>query len=253
MRKSIGVGVTIGMAVLPLALGTTYGLIELTVSSAMVAVGLFLLCLPKLTKRSLASLLIPRIVPRQKFAHSVGGLLIFGLGMFVGRSTALVFISSCMTAYATYEVVRWLFLREQFYLSKVMDSLGSLEGELKKPYPPPLYAFLGLLVAYALFSLDAASVSAIVLAIGDGSAPVGGRLMGLTKNPLNPNKTIGGSFFGFLAALTFCLVFARPITAVAGCAAGMLVESLPIGIDDNFTVPVAAVMGAAIAGSAAVS
>ena len=127
--------------------------------------------------------------------------------------------------------------------------MGSLEGEMGRPYLAPLYAFLGFTIAYAIFTLDAASVSVIVLAIGDGIAPTAGRIMGLSKNPLNPRKTLGGSLIGFLAALAVSLIFAKPLVALGGCAAGMFVECLPLGVDDNFLVPVAAVIGATIFGA----
>jgi len=239
---------TIGSASLILALGVSYGIIEPMLFLEVMAVGLFLLLLPKLTRRSLTSFLMPSGTPRQKLAHSAGGIIIFILGMLYGRSTAMIFISACMAAYSTYEVMRWRYVKEPIYVSSVMESLGSLEEELRGPYLAPVYAFLGFLIAYTIFPLDAASVSVIVLAIGDGVAPTAGRIVRLKENPLNPRKTLGGSLIGFLAALAICLTFARPIVALAGCAVGMLVECLPTGVDDNLSVPVAAVIGATFFG-----
>jgi len=239
---------TIGSASVILILGVSNGIIEPVLFYEVMAIGLFLLLLPKLTKRSLASFLMPRGTPRQKLAHSAGGIIIFILGMLYGRPTSIIFISACMAAYSTYEVLRWRYVKEPVYISRVMESLGSLEEELGRPYLAPVYAFLGFLMAYTIFPLDAASISVIVLAIGDGVAPTAGRIMRLTENPLNPRKTLGGSLIGFLAALAISLTFAKPIMAFAGCAAGMFVECLPTGVDDNFTVPVAAVMGATLFG-----
>jgi dolichol kinase len=238
--------VTIGSASLVLAIGAAYGIIEMQLFLLTMGVGGVLILLPKLTKRSIASFLVPRGVPKQKFAHSVGGLIIFAFGMIHGKPTAIVFISACTVTYITYEFFRWFYLKEPIYLSIVMESLGSLEEELGKPYLNPVSAFVGFMVAYVLFPLCAASVSVIVLAIGDGVAPTAGRIVGLAKNPINPKKTIGGSVVGFLAALAICLTFTKPSSAVAGCAAGMLAECLPLGVDDNFLVPIAAVIGAAL-------
>ncbi|MBO3802897.1 MAG: hypothetical protein JTT11_03335 [Candidatus Brockarchaeota archaeon] len=245
-KKLFACSATVGSAFLVLALGTARGAFEPPLLAMTMAAGAFMLSLPKITKRSLASLLVPSVTPKQKFAHSIGGLIIFALGMLYGKPTAIVFVSACLAAYATYEFFRWFYLREPLYLSVVMESLGSLEEELGKPYLNPISAFAGFLVAYALFPLSAASVSVIVLAVGDGVAPTAGRVMGLAKNPLNPKKTVGGSIAGFAAALAVCLAFAKPAPAVAGCAAGMLAECLPLGVDDNFLVPVAAAIGAAL-------
>jgi len=249
--RSRGIGAclaTIFSASLIIVLGVWNGIIEPTLFCEIMAVGLFLLLLPKLTGRSLASFLMPRGTPRQKLAHSVGGIIIFVLGMIYGRSTALIFISACMAAYSTYEVLRWRYAKGPIYISSVMESLGSLEEELGRPYLAPVYAFLGFLMAYTFFPLEAASVSVIVLAIGDGVAPTAGRIVRLMGNPLNPSKTLGGSLIGFLTALAISLTFAKPIVAFAGCAVGMLVECLPIGVDDNFSVPVAAVIGGTLFG-----
>lgn len=239
---------TISTAVLSLAIGAAYGLIQPVLSAVILAIGVFLLLLPRLTKRTLPSILIPEFVPRQKLAHSVGGFLIFALGIVYGRSAAIVLVSSCTATYIVYEAVRWIYCRESFYLSTVVYWLGSPEESLGKPYYSPLHAFLGLLIAYTLFSLEAASVSAIVLSIGDGVAPVAGRFMGMSRNPLNPKKTVGGSLLGFLAAFAVCLLFARPLVAAGGCAAGMLLECLPMGIDDNFSAPVASAIAATLLG-----
>jgi len=240
--------VTISVAVLFLVIGTAYGLIQPMLSIAILTVGVSLLLLPKLTKRPLPSVLIPEFVPRQKLAHSVGGFMIFGLGFFYGRSAAMVLISACTATYIVYEAVRWIYFRESFYITTVVYWLGSPEESMGRPYYSPIYAFLGLLTAYTLFSLEAASVSAIVLSVGDGVAPVAGRFMGMMRNPLNQRKTVGGSLFGFLAAFAVCLIFARPLVAACGCAVGMLVECLPMRIDDNFSAPVASALAAAIVG-----
>ncbi|MGQ9513657.1 MAG: diacylglycerol/polyprenol kinase family protein [Thermoproteota archaeon] len=245
-KKLLACLVTIDSAALILALGTAYGLFEFQLFILTMIVGLCLLFLPKLTKRSLANLILPPCTPKQKFAHSFGGLIIFALGMLYGRETAIVFISACILTYITYEAFRWFYIKEPLYLSKVMESLGSLEEELGKPYLNPISALTGFLVAYTLFPLVTASISVIVLSIGDGVAPTAGRIVGLMKNPLNPNKTLGGSIVGFLASLAICLTFAKPEVAIAGCAAGMIAECLPLGIEDNFLVPVASVLGAAI-------
>lgn len=248
MRRSFACLVTIVSASSLLILGAAIGIIEPVLLGEIMAIGLFLLLLPRLTKRSLASFLMPSGTPRQKLAHSAGGIIILILGMLYGRWTSLIFISACMGAYSTYEVLRWQYVKEPIYISRVMESLGSLEEELGRPYLAPLYAFLGFSISYMIFPLDAASVSVIALAIGDGIAPTAGRVVGLAKNPLNPKKTLGGSLIGFLAAFAISLTFARPVVAIAGCAAGMLVECLPIGVDDNLSVPVAAVIGATFFG-----
>lgn len=91
-----------------------------------------------------------------------------------------------------------------------------------------------------------------VLAFGDGSATVGGLLVRGKSLPWNPDKTWAGliSFLLFAAPMA-CLAFVSNATpapemthavsvAVAAAVAGAVAESLPLKLNDNISVGVAA-------------
>ncbi|MGH7200717.1 MAG: phosphatidate cytidylyltransferase [Planctomycetaceae bacterium] len=120
-------------------------------------------------------------------------------------------------------------------------------------YPATILATLYLFPAHA----ELAAVVVVVLAFGDGSAYIGGKLLGRHPLPWNPRKTWAGlvAFLAVsapLAAWAYALE-ARPeaawgtAAAVGGLAslAGAAAESLPVKLTDNLRVGLAAAVCAA--------
>lgn len=120
-----------------------------------------------------------------------------------------------------------------------------------------------LLGALVLFPgrAELALMTLQIVALGDGSAVLGGKLLGGKTLPWNPHKTFSGLFcfvfVGSLAATCSYLGEARPavsfsaaflICSVAACCAG-IAESLPIRASDNFRVGVTALLVGAVMSS----
>ena len=94
----------------------------------------------------------------------------------------------------------------------------------------------------------------LVLALGDSMSTLAGKKLGRRRLPYNREKSVEGSLIGagyaFLGVLLYLTIFCSvgvsqaAALAFAAAAAGMLVESLPLRVDDNFLIP--------LAGSAAV-
>lgn len=131
-------------------------------------------------------------------------------------------------------------------------------GEVARPvasgivlYPA---AVLGLLLTFP-DRLDIAAAAWGILAIGDGMATIVGTRVPIAPLPWNPRKSMGGSLalavFGGAAA-AFLAWWCRDAVVppayawfpVAGAAAAAVaaaaVESIPIELDDNITVPATA-------------
>lgn len=91
----------------------------------------------------------------------------------------------------------------------------------------------------------------VILAFGDGAATLIGRAVGGPRVPWNSEKTVLG-FFGFLEvgipagyAISLFLsdsptVLPRFVIITIAVVIAAIVESLPLGIDDNLSVPIAA-------------
>jgi len=94
--------------------------------------------------------------------------------------------------------------------------------------------------------IELAAVGWVILAFGDGFATLIGRAVPIAPLPWNRAKSWGGTlaFVGFAALGGFgvSMLFGAPSWAVIAAAVliSAFVESMPLGLDDNLTVPAAA-------------
>jgi dolichol kinase len=75
-----------------------------------------------------------------------------------------------------------------------------------------------------------------MFAVGDSSASIFGGLSG-TPLPINKGKTLTGSVAGFLLAFLAGTFFITPWKALVGAAIAMIVEALPLPLNDNIVIP----------------
>ena len=100
------------------------------------------------------------------------------------------------------------------------------------------YAF-GVLFALGLLRSNPASAISVVLilALGDGLATYIGKCYGNHKLPWNRNKTVEG-LLGFVAGASIALLVLPLPATILIVVVATVVESLPIRLDDNITLPV---------------
>jgi uncharacterized protein (TIGR00297 family) len=107
-----------------------------------------------------------------------------------------------------------------------------------------LYPFsVTVLIIVFHWHLEIAAVAWVLLAFGDGFSTVIGQRLPLAALPWNPAKSWGGLLafvlFGGAAAFLIARVFGAPhdVAIAAAVLVSAIAESLPLGIDDNVTVP----------------
>jgi dolichol kinase len=203
--------------------------------------------LPALT----ASAGIPRGEIYRKFLHMLPGLLPFVLAYVphpdpLDATSIGVVTAICVALTLVFLALRAVVRRpgERNFLSTTLS------------YPVSILAVLVLFPARPEFAM----VVVVILAFGDGSACLAGRLFGRTRLPWNPDKTwLGTAAFvccsGPLAGLAFWLE-ARPpvhlwqglVCGLAAAVAGAMAESVPSRITDNARVGLAAGITVAAAG-----
>jgi len=126
------------------------------------------------------------------------------------------------------------------------------EGEARSGYALGIVLYpVAVLLLIVIFArhLEVAAATWGILAFGDGMASIVGMAIGRRRLPWNPQKSWAGSFafflFGGLAAAILLLwtapgrysaVFAIAIAFAAALFAALL-ESQPLGLDDNLGVP----------------
>lgn len=124
--------------------------------------------------------------------------------------------------------------------------INGAEREKDKGFPGrgALRFLTGSLLALLVFrhSPDIVAAGIIVLALGDSASTLGGITLGRHKLFYNKEKSIEGSLTGLLAAFFGLMLLTpfSPAAVVMASLAGVIVESLPLGVDDNLTVPLAA-------------
>ena len=110
-------------------------------------------------------------------------------------------------------------------------------------------------ICVALFSAGVAAVSVAMQQTGDAAAALVGRKLGRTRWPGSPKSVEGSVAFVFVAALTgwaFVAAFGAEVTwaqIAAGAVVAALVEVLPIPVNDNLRVPLAAALAMAGVGA----
>jgi phosphoserine phosphatase len=103
----------------------------------------------------------------------------------------------------------------------------------------PIHFALGIAISILIFPTPIRYVAITILTIGDGFAHIAGMKLGRTPLPFNKGKNLEGTIFGFLVAFLAALIFVDPVRALIGAAVGMIVEGLPLPVNDNLTMPLA--------------
>lgn len=115
---------------------------------------------------------------------------------------------------------------------------------------------VGALIGIFNWHIELAAIGWAILAFGDGFATIVGRAMPIAPLPWNRAKSFGGliAFIVFGAAASFGVAWwfwrleelvPAIVLAVASAA---LVETLPLGVNDNITVPLASATALAVIG-----
>jgi dolichol kinase len=156
--------------------------------------------------------------------------------LFVERTAAMIMLGGLLILLILLSFYRakrpfnakWL---ETFVLKRERPGVFPLSGAV--------FFFLGAFCAFLLYQPSYAAAATAVLAIGDSTSTVAGKLWGRHKLPLEGGKSWEGSAAFFLFSATVLLFFVQPQKAVLVAFLTALVEMLP-RLDDNFTVPIAA-------------
>ncbi len=157
------------------------------------------------------------------------------LSSLVGQYAIVLLILAVTSLYIASEVA--MMEGKSIPIISSITRHAATHTELYEFATAPIFFAIGILLTLVVFPALASSVAITIFAIGDSTATVVGKIRGKTKLPFNKGKTleglIAGLFFGLLAATAYV----NPLKALAGATIAMFVESLPLPINDNLTVP----------------
>ena len=121
----------------------------------------------------------------------------------------------------------------QKYLEPILRS-----SEKKGDLTGATWMLIGFTSSVIIFEIEVAVLALLFLAIGDAVAALIGRALPIGKVW---NKSILGSLSGFLCCVFFGLAINNTLPlkiVVFGAISGMLIELIPLKINDNFSIPV---------------
>ncbi len=114
------------------------------------------------------------------------------------------------------------------------------KSELYEFITSPINFALGIILSLVFFPEPIGYAAVLTLTLGDSSASIFGKLLGRHAYPFNKGKWMEGTVFGFIFAFIGCLFFLNPTKSFLGASMGMFAETLPLPLDDNLSIPLAA-------------
>ncbi len=181
----------------------------------------------------------------RKTVHLAGLLAVPVLYQLGAEKTAALFFLLAAGLYA-YPFVVNVFDSTPLgkFLRALRGALDFLERKGHRRYYGAISFFVSIGFIVLLFPAKIASLSIIVLCVGDGISTMVGRLFGQNRLFHNRSKSWEGSISGFVASTAACALITNIPMALFASFVGMFVESLNTKINDNFSVPL--VVGVAV-------
>jgi len=122
-------------------------------------------------------------------------------------------------------------------LISIITRHAASQTELHEFTAAPLYFAAGILLTLLLFQPPISSAAIAIFAFGDSAASIFGSLIPPKPLPFNKSKTVGGSLAGVCFAFLAGAFFVSPVHALIGAAIAMLIECLPLPVNDNVLMP----------------
>ena len=171
---------------------------------------------------------------RRKSIHFLG-LAFPILYVFTTRHTAIITVGVLLAIALGIELLkvflpsfRVMFMRIFSAMLRSQERRGGLTGAT--------YYLIGSFLCILLFDKTLAIACLCFLTLGDLFAALIGKQWGRIK--LFSQKSLEGSLACFIVCTAVALLIGfHPVVAIAGALVATLIELLPIGVDDNVTMP----------------
>ncbi len=180
----------------------------------------------------LASFELPR-----KFVHLSGGLIpLTYLWFDLTKPQALVVLGGIAFPFVAADVLRLTWPAWHYWFHRWFQ-IAMRPGEESRPTGATYY-FLACWCTILLFDRTVAVAALLILACADTAASIVGQAVGGYR--LGRGKTLSGTTAFLTTAFLITLPFFTPLTALGGAMIAAATECLPLPLDDNVTIPLAA-------------
>ena len=183
--------------------------------------------------------MIPLSEYKRKLIHLFNLAIPFGyLYVFPEKWVFVKLLSILMVLFIIFDILRhkvaWLKSLFSLFLDSMLRS-HEQEGKLTGA----TWVMIGAVISIILFSKPVAIIALIFMSLGDTAA-------GLIGQRYGKHKIWNKSWEGFFGGLFVCIIIGMnysllPMTiSLSGAVAAMVMEILPIPLDDNFKIPLGA-------------
>lgn len=183
--------------------------------------------------------MIPLSEYKRKLIHLFNLAIPFGyLYIFPEKWVFVKLLSILMVLFIIFDILRHKVTWVKSLFSLFIDSmLRSHEQEGK--LTGATWVMIGAVISIILFSKPVAIIALIFMSLGDSAA-------GLIGQRYGKHKIWNKSWEGFFGGLFVCIIIGMnysllPMTiSLSGAVAAMVMEIVPIPLDDNFKIPLGA-------------
>jgi dolichol kinase/phosphoserine phosphatase len=176
----------------------------------------------------------PRRDLLREFIHG-SGFFIPVLAILFGVPLVALFIVVVVAVYSVSEFSR-VRGKNMPFISSITKHAAS-QSELCEFTLAPVYFAVGILLSLLLFPTPASYAGIAIFTLGDSTASLFGGSLSKKPLPFNRAKTAEGTLAGFFFAFLAGSIFVAPWIALIGAAVGMLIEYLPLPVNDNLLIP----------------
>ena len=170
----------------------------------------------------------------RELIHS-SGFFIPLLAIWFGVPLVALFIAAVVAFYSVSEIVRARGINMPFF--SAITKHAASQSELCEFTMAPIYFAVGILLTLLLIPAPASYAGIAIFSLGDSTASLFGGALSKKPLPFNRAKTAEGTLAGFFFAFLAGALFVSPWIALAGATVGMLVEYLPLPLNDNLLIP----------------
>ncbi|UCF44735.1 MAG: HAD-IB family phosphatase [Candidatus Bathyarchaeota archaeon] len=168
-------------------------------------------------------------------AIHASGFFVPVLAGLIGIYAVALLICIVMALYVMSELSRMS--RKNLPIISAITRHAASQAELYDFAAAPLYFAIGILLTLLLFPVPVSGAAIAIFALGDSTASLFGRRLSKKPLPFNKGKTLEGSIAGFFFAFLAGSLFISPAMAFIGAAVAMVIECLPLPVNDNVPIP----------------
>ena len=168
-------------------------------------------------------------------AIHASGFLIPIVASVIGIFPVVLFISFVTVLYAVSEAKRMG--RADLPIISSVTRYAATQEELYELATAPMFFALGIVLTLLIFPMPVSGAAIAAFALGDSTASLFGKAFGKRWWPFNKGKTLEGSVISFFFAFLASLYFVAPLPAFVAAGAAVIVESLPLPLNDNLVTP----------------